>query len=102
MASEWVKSVCGGATESDLMKRAEKVEQDVPGAKWVMRRVLDGRATIDQAVAAGYIGLTESSLNEIEKLDKKIESITDTEESGIAMVTKLGMIRELIDTALKI
>jgi len=82
------------------MERAEKVEQEVPGAKWVMRRVLDGRASVDQAVAAGYIGLTESSLNNVEALDKKIESIT--EESGIAMVTKLGMIRELIDAALKI
>jgi len=99
---EWLQALTGGATVSDLMERAEKVEQHVPGARATMLRVTEDEATFDDTIAAAYIALTESSLNALDRVSEKIDSVTTATEDRVAMITKLGMIRELIDTALQL
>jgi hypothetical protein len=101
MASEWVKTVCGEVTGEELLRRAEKVDREVPGALDLMTNVLLGNYTEDEAVCAAMIGLMESSLNKTTELCTKMTRITEKEDKIVA-VRKLAKIRELFDAILEL
>lgn len=97
-----MKALTGCDDELELLRRAEIVEDQVPGASDVMQRVIDGTNTDEDTVCAGFIALSESSLMNPRLLTKKISSVCDTTSDNTKMLTRLGMIRELFDTALTI